>query len=281
MRKIEFHPVAEIFPLMDDASFRQLVDDIKSNGLREEIWTHDEKFIDGRNRYRACIKAEVEPRFREHCGNDLIKFVVSLNLHRRHLDESQRAMVAARISNLKTGNPHFHDKNAIVANATIETPISQTQAAAVLNVSRDSVVRARKILEKGVPELVRAVDFGKVSVAAAADISSIDRDEQRLAVAAGNAGVMEKARVVRQARVKVAPVAAPTYTRKLTGLKKAPEAIRGAIGTLVGLACGLDSFSPQEAAPSKKEMEQWEKDLASVVSAINKFRRQLKECVHV
>ena len=65
MRKIEFHPVAEIFPLMDDASFRQLVDDIKSNGLREEIWTHDEKIIDGRNRYRACIKAEVEPRFRE------------------------------------------------------------------------------------------------------------------------------------------------------------------------------------------------------------------------
>jgi N6-adenosine-specific RNA methylase IME4 len=92
---MEFHKVANIFPLMEEQEFEEFVEDIRTNGLMEPITTFEGKIIDGRNRYRACIKAEVKPRFIEFDGCvPLIDFIVSLNLQRRHLAASQRAAIA-------------------------------------------------------------------------------------------------------------------------------------------------------------------------------------------
>jgi ParB-like nuclease domain len=60
----EHHPLAEMFPLLKDAEFADLVEDIRKHGLREPIILFEQKVIDGRNRERACIKAGVEPRYR-------------------------------------------------------------------------------------------------------------------------------------------------------------------------------------------------------------------------
>jgi hypothetical protein len=73
--------------------------------------------------------------------------VISLNLRRRHLDESLRAMVAARIATPPKGsNQH----------ASIEAP-TQEGAADLLNVSRSGVQRARTVLEYGQPEFSNSV----------------------------------------------------------------------------------------------------------------------------
>lgn len=58
--------------------------------------------------------------------------MASLNLHRRHLSESQRAMVAAKLAALPVGaNQH----------RSIDLP-TQAQAAEMLNVSVPSLKRA-------------------------------------------------------------------------------------------------------------------------------------------
>ena len=85
----ETHPAAEVLPLEGEA-FDALVADISANGL----------ILNGRTRIRVCLAAGVEPRFIEFAGDDAIAFIISANIERRHLDESQRTMRAARLAPL-------------------------------------------------------------------------------------------------------------------------------------------------------------------------------------
>lgn len=99
---LEFHPVANIFPLLQGLEFEALKADIEANGLIEPIWLHpDGRIIDGRNRYRACNETGAEPKFEVYQGGlstfELLAFVMSLNFHRRHLSSSQLAAIAAEI----------------------------------------------------------------------------------------------------------------------------------------------------------------------------------------
>jgi N6-adenosine-specific RNA methylase IME4 len=155
--------LAGLFPLLEGQEFDDLVKDIGERGLREKIVTFEGKILDGRNRFRACKSAHVEPLFREYRGKDPLGEVISLNLRRRHLDESQRAMVAARVANLGEGRPK--------KTGSID-PVSQGDASGLLNVSTPSVKRARVVLEKGAPELIAAVDQGKLAVSAASVIAA-------------------------------------------------------------------------------------------------------------
>src|SRR5947209_8470887 len=164
----EDHPLAAIFPKMEAKDLASLVDDVREKGLREPIVLYQDKVLDGRNRLRACLEAGVQPRFEIYAGDDPVGYVVSLNLRRRHLDSSQRAMVAARLATLKLGD-NQHKKEG----ARIQAP-SQKQAAAMLNVSRDSVQKGRMVIERGAGGLQHAVDAGRVSVSAAAKIALVD-----------------------------------------------------------------------------------------------------------
>lgn len=151
-----FHPAADLFPLMAGADFDALVEDIKTNGLREEIVMFEEKVLDGRNRLLACQKAGVKPEFRWVDENDdPIALVISLNLFRRHLTTSQRAMIAEKITTLRQGQKK--------ADASIEAS-AQPEAAALLHVSRASVQRARVVRAEATPEDVKAVETGTTTI---------------------------------------------------------------------------------------------------------------------
>ncbi len=168
---LEVHPAAEIFPLLEGGALDQLAADIRSNGLREPITLHpDGRILDGRNRFHACLQADVEPQYRIWDGHgDPIAYVVSLNLQRRHLSESQRAMAADKIATMQQG--------ARTDIASIEA-MSQVQAAELLNVGRASVQRAREVRESGAPEVVQAVERGELAVSAAAQIVDLPQEIQ-------------------------------------------------------------------------------------------------------
>ena len=188
---IEFHPLANIFPLLDGDEFQSLADDIREHGLRESIWLYDGQILDGRNRYRACAIAGVDADFRQYNGDDPLAFVISLNLKRRHLNESQRAMVAAKIANAEHGGDRRSDQ---AANLPL---VSQSGAAEMLNVSERSVRSARTVQETGTPELIDAVERGNVAVSAAADIATQSEDEQREIVARGEKEILQAAKEIR------------------------------------------------------------------------------------
>jgi ParB-like chromosome segregation protein Spo0J len=93
VKLLPFHPLADMFPLLEGEPFKQLVEDIRKNGLRQDIDVSDGKIIDGRNRYRACIEAGIEPRIHQLRVKDdagLAAFIISANIHRRHLTVAER-----------------------------------------------------------------------------------------------------------------------------------------------------------------------------------------------
>ena len=88
----EPHPYSKIFPPMKDDDFDKLVADIKANGLHQPIVMYQGKILDGNNRYRACLLAKVKPRVTELEASDAQaqRYVISANIHRRHLDPKTR-----------------------------------------------------------------------------------------------------------------------------------------------------------------------------------------------
>lgn len=94
------HPFAARFPLIGDSEMRALADDIRRHGQQEPIWTYQGTVLDGRNRLVACAHVGVTPTMREwqpRPGETPVSFIVSRNLHRRHLTQSQRAALAVEM----------------------------------------------------------------------------------------------------------------------------------------------------------------------------------------
>jgi hypothetical protein len=165
---VEIHPAAQLFPLMQGAEFDELVADIVEHGLREPVvFTPDGELLDGRNRWRACAKAGVEPARREETSEPWA-YVLSTNVHRRHLTEPQRAMIAARVSELSKQGRTSEKQSADCFSGK---PPTQRQAADLMNVGIASVVRANRVLREGSPALRDAVAEGKMPVATAARIA--------------------------------------------------------------------------------------------------------------
>ena len=164
-KKYEFHPLADLFPTLDKDShgFKALIEDIKANGQHQPVWLLDGKILDGKNRYSACQHLGRDVATREYIGGDPIGFVLSINLHRRHLNTSQRAMVAAKLANFTHGGDRSKPPIGGLTDAAV---------AKLLNVGERSVERARQVLAKGDPSAVEEVEQGKTSVTEAAETAT-------------------------------------------------------------------------------------------------------------
>lgn len=192
------HPMAEIFPMMSEQEHRDLVQDMKENGWRDDsvIWTTGGRIIDGRNRYRAAKEAGVEPVFREWSGEgSLIKFVISLNLHRRHLSSSQRAVIALAVEKALSEEAAQRRAAGLKQNQTDEGEGADTvverfpqrgdegraavQAAQMVGTNAHYVTDAKKI-EQNAPDLLEKVRAGEMSIPEAKKAAGIGKEKPKV-----------------------------------------------------------------------------------------------------
>jgi len=198
----EFHPIANIFPMMSEEETKGLTEDISQNGLKESIWLHpDGRIIDGRNRYNACQQAGVEPVFNTWNGKgSLVAFVISLNLHRRHLSSIQKAAVGfeslpfleaeAKERQLRTSanrEKAKEEQNLVVQKiaqqdfAPKEENKSRTQAAKMVGTNKQYISDMKKYKEE-CPDVFDAAKEGKVNGSQAKAIAKLDEPTRKTVI---------------------------------------------------------------------------------------------------
>lgn len=156
----ELHPLCTLFPRVTGAEFDALRDDIKANGLRQPIVLHNGMILDGGNRYRACVEAGVEPTYVTFEGGNLVAFVLSANLHRRHMSASQQAAIVASAQNWTesqgVGRPKKSAPESTFLNTT-EKRAAQSGASVATQRRADAVAKAD-------PALAERVAHGEISL---------------------------------------------------------------------------------------------------------------------
>jgi ParB-like chromosome segregation protein Spo0J len=97
------HPLANMFPMIEGNAFEELKRDISAQGILEPIRLYQGMILDGRNRYaaaKACGHTFSVDDFVQWEGTlaEAEAWVISTNLHRRHLSAKQKQeMVRDRI----------------------------------------------------------------------------------------------------------------------------------------------------------------------------------------
>ena len=180
------HPAADLFPMVEGEEFRELCADIKERGLQQPItiWK-DGTLLDGRNRLLACYETHQEVVLDRYEGSDPVQFSISANLHRRHLNAGQRAVVALKVRELlqpaakeRQGErtdlkPKAADIPADLrgsSHSTSETSRQATrqrevaaQAAKVVGASPRAVEQAARV-ERSAPDLLPQVQAGTMAL---------------------------------------------------------------------------------------------------------------------
>ena len=179
----EDYPISDLANLFPEASpeeYQAILASIEEIGQQEPIARKDDQIIDGRNRYRACCELGIEPRFIE-LGDDVnpLKYVLAKNLARRHLDASQRAVIAYKLSAWsKPGGDRRSEayREGVDHSAILPDGFTQEQSAKLLAVSPRSVRQAGKVISEDspvVPALRHAVEAAgdrRVNVSDAAKV---------------------------------------------------------------------------------------------------------------
>ena len=195
MEKMEFHRLANIFPLMNADDLAALAADIEANGLLEPIVTLEGKILDGRNRYLAIESLGLMRELVDTCyigfsaycearGLDLspVKFVLSRNLPRRHLTESQRAWAAGKLADMRQG-----ERSDLAGAAEGESEsVSVREAAAIFRVSERLVTMANQVARGGIDDLQAGVARGEIVISVADELSRLAPVDQEKALRQDN-----------------------------------------------------------------------------------------------
>lgn len=307
------HPAAGLLPKMSDEEYEALKEDIRTKGLRDPITlTADGSILDGRHRQRACDETGVQPRYDTYRGRDPIGYVLSKNLRRRHLTQSQLGVIAVeaeamyaeaaakrRDEGRRRGGLTSPNSSTIARRSTSERPKTALgEAAKAVGVSAPTAERAKRV-KKEDPDLYEKVKEGEVTVTAAVDqLKQRDADPEpngsksRAAVAkrreriremagsgytsdqiAGEVGMAEE--TVRQiARDEGITIVAD----KVVGSRRRIDSNRVVEETshaVEGLAIGVELVDLAQL--DRERLAAWATSLSNSLRPLNRLAKQLKE----
>ena len=165
------HPCADVFPMMSEAELEALAADIKARGLQKPVTMHylsKQKIwvvLDGRNRLEALDRLGWVPAdmwtdvtrgdqpmeiFEKNTQHDPAAYVISANIHRRHLSKLERAELIVKTVEAEQTNdqakaarsfsPTVGKKGGSTKDPILEKAVTE---AAKQQISRRTVKKAR------------------------------------------------------------------------------------------------------------------------------------------
>lgn len=165
---LEVHPLGKLFTGIVGSSYRSLKADIAEQGMTDAIVLYEGKILDGKVRHQICreliqgnsftgdIAVQTLP-----AGVAPLRYLISRNLQRRHLNESQRAIIGVRI--LTGAGKDFKGR-------------TDEQVAELFNISQRQAIAAKQVIDKGAPEIIRLVEEGVIRVNTARNLIALSAD---------------------------------------------------------------------------------------------------------
>jgi len=205
--KYETHPAADVFPMMAEHALEDLATNIRESGLEQAIvLSQDGRVLDGRNRLAACLAAGVEPKIEVFSGESEVAYVISMNLHRRHMDPSQIAGCTVQFIPLQAAEAKARQVRKPVGsvtqriggqNSSRHDGEAVARAAALTGANREYVRVAAKL---GAEKLQAVID-GEIKIPQVIrEQREAKRETRRQENAAVVAAVAEPAQLVGRAR---------------------------------------------------------------------------------
>ena len=159
IQAIQLHPLCTYFPRMSDAEFISLKASIQDIGQTHPIYTLDGMILDGGNRYRALCELGIKPVMIEYTGSNPTQFILSSNLHRRHLTQGQAAAIVSASQSWVKAQVADHEK--LANSAPLNTAESRAKQSGV---GQRTQQMADKLVKEAPAELVKEVIDGKKSL---------------------------------------------------------------------------------------------------------------------
>lgn len=271
---MEIHPFALRIPAMSGEEYDELKADIAQNGLKVPLLIFEGKVLDGRHRYQACRELGLDPKTVTFAGPDPASHVISLNLKRRNLDESQRACTVVeflpeleaekRKAMGRPGDPRRGNNVTSSAPGTQASPEgkrAREEAGALAGVSGATVDRVRRLKEQA-PDKFEEVKAGKKKAKTASNELAAERKKSE-----------EKA--------KAAPKSPPTSERQIANAQKAKTRIEKAVGSCQAMHVALDDLRVDWAVSvsTPEEIEGWIEAITNAHSALTRLKKRLKGTV--
>lgn len=171
MINLTIDPVLKsLIPPLSDEEFKQLEENVKTEGCRDALVIWHGTIIDGHNRYKICQQSGItfkteEKEFADR--DEAAEWIIRNQFGRRNLSLAQRSELAMKLKpaiqkKAKENQGRRNDIN-FPQNSNKSRPIdTYDELAKIAGVSSDTIRKTEKIMNKGTPEQIeRARKGGK------------------------------------------------------------------------------------------------------------------------